>query len=320
MNILVAIVAFRNSNDVVQCFSALVQQDHHAFSICVCENGGIESHAALLEALQQTHGIAFEHESPNSRSGFLPSGKQHVRVICAPDNGGYAAGVNACLQSAVRPWDAVWVLNPDTEPEPGALSALIRRMQHKGHGIVGGVLISKPTGQVQLYGGRWRRFMARGYNIGRGADRSAVPDVESVEATMNYVNGACMLVSRTYVENVGAMQDDYFLYCEEVDWCLRRGNHSLGLAWDAIVLHGHGTTIGSSSQRRNRSALSVYLDERNKLALSRAHFASIYPLIVLTTLVLTTQYLAHGAIRNFGHALAGWWAGVRGEKGRPQWR
>jgi N-acetylglucosaminyl-diphospho-decaprenol L-rhamnosyltransferase len=132
--------------------------------------------------------------------------------------------------------------------------------------------VSKSTQRVQCYGSRWRPLMGRGFNIGLGAFLDAVPDIDEVERTMNYVSGASLFATREYIENIGLMDERYFLYCEEVDWCLRRGRHRLGYAHDSIVNHAHGTTLGSNSDPRKRSKLSVYLDE--KWPLTHAAFLS----------------------------------------------
>jgi GT2 family glycosyltransferase len=144
-----------------------------------------------------------------------------------------------------------------------------------------------------------------------------MPDIDRIEREMDYVCGAAMLVCREFIEKVGLLDDRCFLFCEEVDWCMRRGKYRLGYAHDSIVWHGHGTTTGASNNHAERSELSVYLGERNKLLLSRRFFPHLYPVIVLSTLMLTTQYLAKRSIANFRTALAGWAAGLRGEEGIP---
>jgi GT2 family glycosyltransferase len=135
---------------------------------------------------------------------------------------------------------------------------------------------------------------------------------------MNYVSGASLFATRAYIESVGLMDERYFLYCEEVDWCFRRGHRRLGYAHEAIVYHAHGTTIGSSADLKDRSSISVYLSERNKLLFTRRFYPVLYPLVVVTTLLLTLQYLKSAAVNNFFVALSGWLAGVRGEDGPPQ--
>lgn len=324
MTTAIAIVGYRNPDDVRQCLGALARSTDGAFTVHICENGGHAAARALVEALAGRVAAAPAEEAgtaggPLVWHGRLEPGGQAVRVLCSGENLGYAGGVNTAIRDAMAGdrWDAVWVLNPDTEPAPDALAEMHRHLARGPYGMVGSRLVFRKTGRVQLYGGRWRPLIARGFNIGLNQPGDATPDIAAVEAETTYVNGASMLVSRAFIEDVGLMDERYFLYNEEVDWCFRRGNHRLGYAHAAVVAHDHGSTIGSNTQRRQRSALSVYLDERNKLLFSRRFFPRLYPVILLTTLVLTAQYLRHGAVRNFFVALQGWFAGLRGEEGVP---
>ena len=97
----------------------------------------------------------------------------------------------------------------------------------------------------------------------------------------------------------------------------RRGAFRLGYAHEAIVRHASGTTLGSSSEIRARSDLSVYLASRNALLLTRLRRPALYPLVILTTFLLLPDCLIRGNWRVFAAACRGWWAGVRGESGRP---
>jgi hypothetical protein len=318
-HVAIIIVSFDNPEDVITCLDALKLSTYRDFSVHISENAGRQAFEALWEALLGS-GLADAPSKPaeDRREARLFDDDRPLRILSSPDNPGYAGGINRCLD-LIDAFDAVWILNPDTSPTPSALGALVDRARTGGFDITGGRFVDPDTRKVQLYGGCWRPLIARGYNIGRGEPEDAVPDTAAIEARMSYVGGACMLVTRRYFETIGRMRDDYFLYCEEIDWCLRRGALRLGYAHDCIVYHAHGTTIGSSSDRRRRSRLSVYLDERNKLLLTRRCYPALYPLVLLTTLALTAQYLRHGAWRNFLVALDGWWAGARGETGKPYW-
>ncbi len=284
-HVVIAIVGYRDPDDIRGCLKALSRSRHSNFSIEICENGGVAAYEALIAAM------------------------------------GDIAILDICLAEVADgpKWDAIWILNPDTEPDPDALAALVAKSREKDYAIIGSRLLVKRTGRVQLYGGRWRPWIARGFNIGFNAPSESTPDVAAVEREMTYVNGAAMFVPRAFIERVGPMDERYFLYCDEIDWCWRRGSAPLGYAHDSIVLHAHGSTIGSSHSRQDRSALSVYLEERNKLLFTRRFYPVLYPLVVVSTLLLTGQYLAEGAHANFRVALAGWRAGIRGETGMPGW-
>jgi N-acetylglucosaminyl-diphospho-decaprenol L-rhamnosyltransferase len=320
----IAIVGYRNADDIRTCLAALTRLTEKNFIVSICENGGAQSYHALIEAIGDI--VTFEGAPSladgrvaGAKAGRLQGGGQPVRIYRATGNLGYAGGVNVSL-GQLGPddtWSALWILNPDTEPHPDALSALIARAR-EGYGIVGSRLIFKSTQRVQCYGGYWRPTMASARNIGMNAPRDAMPDIAALERTMEYVNGASLFATRACVDEIGPLDESYFLYCEEIDWVFRRGAHRLGYAHDSIVYHAHGATIGSNKNRRMRSALSVYLDERNRHLFTRRFFPARYPLVFLTTLLFTLQYVRAGAIRNFVVALDGWFAGVRGEEGLPK--
>lgn len=322
MNVAIIIVGFRNAAEVRSCVGFLIPSAHADFSVHVCENGGSDAFDNLVvemaKIVPDLAATAPQGRAIASRRGMLPGGRE-LTLYNAGANLGYAGGINVCFEAVASEsrYDAVWILNPDTEPHENALSAMIEHQQSGDYGIVGSRLVLKESGRIQLYGGRWRRWMARGYNIGLGASAADLPDVLALEREIDYVAGASMFAPRQYVEAVGPFDERYFLYYEETDWCFRRGDWRLGYAHDSIVIHAHGSTIGSSTSRRTRSALSVYLDERNKLLFTRRFDRTIFPVVALFTLLLIGQYARAGAWSNLRVALAGWWSGLRGQQGFP---
>lgn len=302
-HITACIVGFHNAAEIARCIEALGRSTYSAFDVAICENGGKESHARLVAALPQQ---------------LL--GGQRVECLLAPANLGYAGGVNACIRA--RPdsggW---WVVNPDTQPEPGCLAALVERLDRGDCHAVGGVLYH-PDGKVQAYGGLWRAWLGRPVSIGMGARVEDGVDAAAVEGQMSYILGASMLVDRTYVEAVGLMREDYFLYCEEVEWALRgiaRG-YRPGFAPMSRALHAQGGTTGSASPIHSRPRLPIYMDERNKLHVVRDTTPMRWPCAaVATLLLLTIRYAARGAWPQWRYALAGWFAGMRNRRGLPPW-
>lgn len=303
MHVAVAIVGFRNCDDIVRCLGALETANHREFEVIICENGGPEAHARLSAAVPPA----------------LPGG-QSVRAVLAARNLGFAGGVNLCL-SETPDADAWWVLNPDTQPEPDALAALVRKLEDGSCDAVGGPL-HLTNGTVQSYGGLWQAWLARPVSIGHGRAQDAPVDPTAIERTQNYLNGASMLVGRRFLETVGPMREDYFLYCEEVEWCLRAGAQGmrLGFAPDATVLHYQGTTTGAGGHLAGRSRLSVYLGERNKILTTRDRYPARLPVAALAVLAVHAwRFARRGAWAQFRYGLAGWWAGLRGERGVPEW-
>ncbi len=323
--VVVIIVGYRCADEIVGCLTALAAARGTAFDVHVCENGGEASFRSLISAMAAS-GARFSKDVVGRGVTILETvmaerlGPFKIWVHHAARNLGYAGGVNAVLDTIADDtgWHAIWILNPDTEPAPDALAALAAHARHDRYGIVGSRMVLKRSGLIQMYGGRWRRWIARGWNIGLGQPSTAVPDVAAVEREMDYVCGASMFVTREFIETVGRMDERYFLYAEEVDWCFRRGSFRLGYAHDSVVHHAHGATIGSNHHRRSRSPFSVFFDERSRLLITRRFDPAMLPLVAFSTLaVLAQQYLLSGAFRNFGAGLAGWFDGLLGRTGMP---
>lgn len=303
MHVAVAIVGFRNPQDIERCLAALERSSHADFEIIICENGG----RAAYDALTAVVPVAL-------------AGGQSIRVVLAPGNVGFAGGVNICLAHTSTA-DAWWVLNPDTEPHSEALAAKVEKLA-AGECDAVGCTLYRPNGRIQSFGGRWRPWLARAESIGIGAELGAPVDGASVERKQRYLNGAAMLLGRRFVETVGPMREDYFLYCEEVEWCLRAlsGGLKLGFAPGALVLHAQGTTTGAGEDIASRPRLPVYLGARNTMLVTRDCYPRLLPFAAAAAVgQLVLRYGRHRAWSQLGYGLSGLLAGVRNERGPPPW-
>jgi hypothetical protein len=330
--VLVVIVSYGRPGDVVACVAALQQSEFAGFEVAIVENAGSLAVDQLCATLAKAFPASPRPAAPvaslftstpgstlvKTDSCFLSRG-QRVVVFAARENLGYAGGVNAAIGSiaAAAPWCGVWILNPDTIPDPRALAAVKRHAETGGYGLVGCRVVFADNSAVQIRGGMWRRLLARGVSIGIGDKPSATVDAAAIEQRLQWVSGVAAYATREFIETVGPMSERYFLYCEDVDWSLRGHGFRLGYAHPSIVYHAYGNTIGSAESVAARSALSVYLTERNKLLLTRTWFPMLYPLVVAIALLLSVEYWFRGNRKLFAIALRGLWAGIRGETGRP---
>jgi N-acetylglucosaminyl-diphospho-decaprenol L-rhamnosyltransferase len=329
----VIVVSYARPEEVVACIDALAKSTLDRFEIVVVENGGAREFDRLNVVLQAKYSSSLSRArliGPvaelrgsdvrlRSRRYYLRGG-QSLLAIDANDNLGYAGGVNIGLRSILPSdgWCGAWILNPDTEPAPNALTVVVEYARQHKCDLVGSRLVLKASNRIQVYGGaRWIRLLGRAKNIGFGKPADSPVDVALVERDLDWLSGAATYATVEYVRSVGLMEEKYFLYCEDVDWSFRRGRFRLGYAHESIVIHAHGTTIGSSHTKDKVSDLSVYLGARNTLLLSREHFPHWYPLIVLSTILLLPDSLLRGNWRVFRAAWRGWLAGLRREAGRP---
>lgn len=303
MHVAILIVGFKNPQDIMRCLGALEASRHTNFEVVICENGGAEAYAALLAALPRR----------------LPDG-QPVRAVMAPHNLGYAGGVNTCLREAPNA-DAWWVLNPDTQPQPDALAHLLSRLERGDCDLAGGTILF-PNGKVESHGGRWHSWLARAESVGYGSQLNELIDPVAAEHGLSYFSGASMLLNRRFLETTGPMDDSYFLYCEEIEWCLRGISKGmrLGFAPNAHVVHLQGTTTGSVEDIRQRPRMPVYLDERNKILVTRDRFPTKLPIAAAAAIALMIlRFGRRRAWRQLGYGLQGWAAGMANRRGPPSW-
>jgi GT2 family glycosyltransferase len=102
-----------------------------------------------------------------------------------------------------------------------------------------------------------------------------------------------MLVSTPFLQTVGLMCEDYFLYFEEIDWAFRaKGKFKLAYADASVVWHKEGGSIGSSSTKEPSATSTKYL-YRNRVIFNwrynRANFASSMVRVAFEMLVLTKR-------------------------------
>jgi len=196
-----------------------------------------------------------DNASSDDSVSMLRATFPQVDLLVSDTNLGFTAGNNLALLQCDH--DYVLLLNPDTVVSPDALTTMLRTMRdHPEVGALGPrLLYGDGTPQSSrrrlpnlamammestlleewFPNNRWRRA----YHL------CDVPD--SVYQEVDWVNGACMLVRGTVLSEVGLLDEGFFMYSEELDWCRRMANNGWRVAYtpEAIVTHLEGR---SSSQ------------------------------------------------------------------------
>jgi hypothetical protein len=334
----ILIVGFRNPVDVCACLAALSHASKEpSFDIFICENGGPDAFRDLCARLESPIGPCTATADELSKSLFstatqlvdirclaLKGRSSRVWIGVAERNLGYAGGLNVWLRSLMRApdWVGVWVLNPDSEPEPTALGALVERSVTGGKGMVGSTIVPLENRDVvHCRGGhRWRKFRSKSAIIGFHEGVNQTVNLHAIESTLDSISGASIYVARSCLEKIGFMDERYFLYYEDADWSLRAKPYGLGYASASVVPHKGGTTIGSARHRAERSWLASYLESRNRILFVRQHWPQFLPFTIIFSVLYALEYLFVGSLQNFSGALKGLVAGLRGETGEPDKR
>jgi N-acetylglucosaminyl-diphospho-decaprenol L-rhamnosyltransferase len=331
----VIIVAFRNAQDVNGCLSALGRTlSTPPLAIFICENGGTDAFDNLVAVLTGPERTCEPDGQPPMPTGPRlvrnvrlrlrtsdPSRTVSVQVGEACENLGYAGGVNAYLEPllARTDWPGVWVLNPDTKPEPAALYELVQYAVQHNRDMVGSRQSSPHEPDIILGRGlAWRKWRGGARLVDWRVPATICPPPDEIDRQLDSPSGASMYVTRSCVGHIGLMDERYFLYFEDLDWGLRAKQQSLiGYAHRSVITHDVGTTIGSATSRRSSSALSVYLFFRNRLLFTRVYFPRW---LAWTFLMEVIEILEYGRLRSFHNMIAafrGAAAGLAGQTGRP---
>lgn len=290
----IILVNWKRASDTCACITSLERTVGIEWFAVICENGSPDNSATELQnflAEKYTKRIR-STTAPQifdyyAEVGVIP----RATLVLSPSNLGFAGGNNLAYHYAPADVKAefVWFLNNDTEVEPETLSRMIERMkQDSSIGICGNTIVyAHDRKTVQVFGGAyyhpWTGFIRQ---IGQGKTWPCTVDAKAVEARMRYVSGASMLVTREFINRVGLMCEDYFLYYEEIDWAerARKAGFRLGYAPQAIVFHKEGAVLGSGKSAR-RSMLAEYYGILGKLVITRRFFPWALPTVYLFSLL-----------------------------------
>jgi GT2 family glycosyltransferase len=179
-------------------------------------------------------------------------------LIASPENGGFAYGNNLGIRPALEsasPPDYFMLLNPDTEALPGCLERLLGFMDATPSAGIAGTRIESGNGVVQHSAFRFPSVageLERGMSLGvlsKLLERWVeAPPIRTETHQTDWVSGAAMIIRREVLESIGLMDEAYFLYYEEVDFCLRahRAGWSCWYVPEAGVIHRAGASTGVS--------------------------------------------------------------------------
>ncbi len=207
MKLSVIILNFHSAGLVKQCLKGLSSANLKLdYEIIVVDNA---SHDGCLEAVAR--------DWPKAQR------------VALPVNRGYAAGNNAGLRAATGEY--ILILNPDIAVLPGALETLVECMdQNPNVGLAGPRLVN-PDGSLQYSSYRFPRVYLPLFRrtplgklgpIHRWLKHYQMEDWDHrSNRPVDWLLGACLLARRSALERVGLLDERYFLYVEDTDWCRR---------------------------------------------------------------------------------------------------
>lgn len=282
MSVLIAIINYRTGPLTVDCLRSLVPElDALPGSrVIVADNASGDGSADQIQRAVADNGWG-----------------ERMSVLRLERNGGFAYGNNACIrvaQQTTPPYRYVHLLNPDTIVRPGGITELIKFMDARPDVGIAGSRLEDPDGTPQRSAFRFPSVLsefADGVRIGAVSKLLGrwivAPPASDVACPTDWIAGASFMIRPAVFDAIGLMDEGYFMYFEEVDFCLRarRAGWPTWYVPSSHVVHlvGQASGVtGSGSSRKprpkywfdSRRRYFVKNHGRGKAALADAAFAT----------------------------------------------
>jgi len=294
----VVLLNWHGWRDTIACLTSLFASTDIMLRVVVCDNaskdGSLEHISAWADGLEcadpPSHPrliklfgkIQWPLQYSRMDRATAEQGTRHYNApLVLVDNGanlGFAAGNNVGLRFALSQpdMDYVWILNNDTLVEPDCLGNMLRRLESEpGNAVCGSMIhfFDQPEIIQAAGGNRFNHLTGRAdCSAARFTHERAALDIAAIESGLDYISGCSVLLPREFLESVGLMSEDYFLYYEEIDWFTRaQGRYKICIAKDAQIYHREGAAIGSENWQRPASVLSDFHMFQSRLIYMRKH-------------------------------------------------
>lgn len=283
----IIVLNWNNWNDTLECLESIFCSTHPDFEVVVVDNGSTDGSEEKIRAW---------------------AGDRRLVILQAGSNLGYSGGNNIGLRYALERGDFsyVWILNNDTIVDENALLKMVEMAESDEKiGMVGSNLLNYDRPEVlQTAGGCWIIPWAG----------NTVPITEGgFPYEPDYISGASLLVKKAVLEKIGLLDEDYFLYWEDVDWGVRarRAQYRLLYCPESSIRHKEGGAGGGMTP------ITDYYWTRNGLMFTMRYYPWFLPLVFVAylikfTLVRTVRRQPH----NFMAFLRGAKSFLIGRKGR----
>ncbi len=188
----------------------------------------------------------------------------HINFIRSEENLGFAGGNNLGIKNATG--DYLFLVNNDTEFTPMLINTLVDVLEKNEEvGIISPKIKYFDNPSMIQYAGftAMNYFTARNKCIGQFDIDTG--QFDSYTGVTGFVHGAAMMVRKEVINKAGLMDENFFLYYEEMDWCekIRKCGYQVWVCMQALIYHKESVSVGKSS------SLKEYFMNRNRLLFLR---------------------------------------------------
>ena len=243
----IIILNYNGWRDTIECLESVLKSDYENFKIVVCDN------ASGDDSVDRINAWIFENDYGDK-----------IKLLTAQKNNGYNAGNNIGLRYALEKSNCkyFWILNNDTEVGRQALKQMIECQKETNCSGVGSVLMEYDQREIIQCAGSlidYENFGLTGVGSGK-----IFSDLES-NLKIDVLPGASFLITRSIIEKIGLFDENYFLYCEELELAARikAVAEKITYAKDSFVYHKGGRSTDqikrSGKMYQNTRSWTIFL-------------------------------------------------------------
>jgi GT2 family glycosyltransferase len=213
--------------------------------------------------------LIVDNASPTKSLNIIREKYPEIQLIISEKNLGFAGGNNIAIKQAKG--DYILLLNNDTEVKPDFLESLVELMESdKKIAIVSSKILYFYENNIIQYAGASpiNSITSRGRHYGyKEIDTGQLDKVTET----SYPHGACMMIRKSVLEELGLLYEGYFLYYEELDFAerVKRAGYKIYFQPNSSILHKESISTGKNSP------LKTYYMNRNRLLFVRRNSSGI---------------------------------------------
>ena len=239
----IIILNWNNPRDTLACLDSVSHLTYQPMRVIVVDNGSTDGSASTIASCYP-----------------------QVEIVRSKENLGYAGGNNLGMRAALsQGCDYFWLLNDDILAAPESLSLLVSAAQAQpAAGMLGPMVYIR---------GEQNRILSAGGLI----EKEGIPSQRGMGelddgryngvTEVDYVSGCALLISRYAVDRIGMLDEDFFAYHEEIEWCYRARQTGMKVLFVPKALAWHPDT----RLRDYDSPVVTYYITRNSLLFARKH-------------------------------------------------
>ncbi|MEG2289471.1 MAG: glycosyltransferase family 2 protein [Clostridium sp.] len=281
----IILLNYKGYEDTMECIKSLESITYKNYKIVIVDNNSPDdSYSKISKELK----------------------KDHI-LIKAEDNGGFAKGNNIGIKYALNNGaDYILLINNDTLVEKNLIEELLKPFKReKNLGLTTGKIYYEGKRDTLWFaGGTFNEKRFYGMHLGEGEKDIGKYDKDK---EITFSTGCLMMIKREVFEEIGYLPEEYFMYYEDVDYCLklRQAGYRLWFNPKAVIYHKVSASTGGEA-----SPFALKLNTRNRIVLMKKHKKNLM-FFYATRIIVIIRYAVKGETQRCKGVIEGIKEGIK---------